>query len=453
MPKAPKLDSNQLWEKARIALRMGVKRGSELTQALQISQPKLSLFLKDHKEELFISGKTKNATYALPRVIPGLPSQINVYAIDAKGKAMKAGILTPIFPGESFHWESKEKGESKFYSGLPYFLEDLRPGGYLGAFLPRLYPELEAPQDITKWSTDHCLRYLTRYGSDLIGNFILGEGAYSRFQEQQEKTVPIPLKKRFMRYEESASDVLALGDPGSSAAGEQPKFLTTKEPNTKVIVKFSPRKEDARARRQADLLWCEDLALRVLQARGFAVALGEILDNKVRTFLELERFDRVGRQGRRGLVSLRALDLEFVGKGEGWSAVSEVLWKLKKISTDDFIKIQCLDLFGKLIANSDRHLGNLSFFIEAEEKFSLAPVYDMLPMLYNPKIEVVDREFTPPRPTPSQAEAWRVALPAAIEFWELASEHKSITAQFRSIAKKNHRSLLQLESMVEDLPE
>ena len=179
---------------------------------------------------------------------------------------------------------------------------------------------------------------------------------------------------------------------------------------------------------------------------------GEVLEGKERTFLEVERYDRVGKQGRRALISLRALDLEFTGKGEGWVAASEALLKQKKISGSDFSKIQCLDLFGELIANTDRHLGNLSFFVERGEKFSVAPVYDMLPMLYYPKIEVIDRKFLPPRPTPSQAAIWRIALPAAMEFWKLVSKHERITHDFHIIAKDNYKSLVRLEALVAFLP-
>ena len=408
--------------------------------------------MKSHREELFITGKTKNATYALPREIQGVPFRLPIYTIDPNGKGINAGTLISIHPGDSFYWESNYKGESKYYAGLPYFLEDLRPGGYLGALIPRMHPELEAPQDVNKWSTNQCLRYLTRFGSDLIGNYILGENAYSRFLEQQEKASMVSLSERLMRYEASASNVLALGDPGSSAAGEQPKFLITKEPFTKVIVKFSAKKEDARAHRQADLLWCESLALQVLQDGGFEVAIAEVLEGKTRTFLEVQRFDRVGKLGRKAQISLRALDLEFAGKGEGWIAASEVLWQKKKISEADFSKIKCLDLFGALIANNDRHLGNLSFFSELDGKFSLAPVYDMLPMLYNPKIEIMNRDFIPPSPTPSQAASWRIALPAAMNFWKLVSKHKRITSGFREIALQNYESLARLKPLVNKLP-
>lgn len=452
MPKRPKLDSQALWEKLRLTLRQRPHGGGELREALGVSQPTLSLLIKDHKQELFITGKTKSAKYALPRETSGLPNPIQVYAINTDGRGSKAGTLSAVHPGDSFHWEGQGKERSGFYPGLPYFLEDLRPGGYLGALIPRLHPELEGPQDITRWNTDQCLRYLTQFGSDLIGNHILGDTAYSRFLDRNEAGVSSRNGDLAAVYEKAASDVLAMGDAGSSAAGEQPKFLFTKERGAKVIVKFSPRREDARAHRQADLLRCEWMALEPLRRLGIEVEAGEIIEGSKRTFLEVGRFDRVGERGRRGMVSLRALDLELVGKGEGWGGVAEALFEQKKISAGDLEKVQLLDLYGALIANSDRHLGNLSFFVEPGGELRLAPVYDMLPMLYFPKVEVVPRLFSPPSPVPSQAKAWRVALPAAMEFWGAVGAHKAITAEFRSIARENHEILAGLERKVAALP-
>lgn len=452
MPKAAKLDLPALWERVRLALRQKPCGGKELCELLRISQPALSLLIKAHRQELFVAGKTKKAVYALPRELQGLPVPLEVYRIDGTGKGARAGTLTAVYPNESFYWEEAGGKGSRFYPGLPYFLEDLRPGGYLGALLPRLHPELGAPGDVTKWSTEQALRYLARFGSDLIGDFILGDEAYARFLDKLERTAGVAPGDRPEQYDKAAEDVIALGDPGSSAGGEQPKFLATKKPQTKVIVKFSPRKEDARARRQADLLVCEGMALSVLGEAGFGVAKWELLESRQRTFLEMERFDRVGNGGRLGLVSMRALDLEFVGAGEGWVVVGESLRRQGRISKEDMESIRRLDLFGALIANTDRHLGNLSFYVGAQGELRLAPVYDMLPMAYFPKVEVAPRDFTPPKPSPSLAEAWRSMLPVAIQFWLQVAGDKRVTEEFRATARENAGRLEKLRGQVERLP-
>jgi hypothetical protein len=99
----------------------------------------------------------------------------------------------------------------------------------------------------------------------------------------------------------------------------------------------------------------------------------ELIEGGDRVFLESERFDRVGSHGRRLCddASLSSADAECVA---------------------------LLDAFGALIANTDRHRRNVSLFDRREGRFELAPVHDMLPMLYAPVDgDVIEREFHPPR--------------------------------------------------------
>ena len=64
----------------------------------------------------------------------------------------------------------------------------------------------------------------------------------------------------------------------------------------------------------------------------------------------------------------------------------------------------------------------------------------------------MNRDFIPPSPTPSQAASWRIALPAAMNFWKLVSKHKRITSGFREIALQNYESLARLKPLVNKLP-
>ncbi len=56
--------------------------------------------------------------------------------------------------------------------GIPYFLQDQRPGGFLGRAVPLRYPELGLPQRVMDWNNDHYLQYLTRRGTDSVGDLI-----------------------------------------------------------------------------------------------------------------------------------------------------------------------------------------------------------------------------------------------------------------------------------------
>jgi hypothetical protein len=58
--------------------------------------------------------------------------------------------------------------------------------------------------------------------------------------------------------------------------------------------------------------------LEQLAACGRAASRTDLFQAGGRTFLEVERFDGVGLSGRRGLVSMAALDAEFVGSFAGW---------------------------------------------------------------------------------------------------------------------------------------
>ena len=103
-------------------------------------------------------------------------------------------------------------------------------------------------------------------------------------------------------------------------------------------------------------------------------------------FLEVERFDRVGELGRRGLFSMKALDAEFVGAGAaGWAAIAHALAKEGCIAPEAAAGAALLQAIGVLIGNTDMHTGNISFVSEHGRPYDLAPAYDMLPMGFAPK--------------------------------------------------------------------
>ena len=110
--------------------------------------------------------------------------------------------------------------------------------------------------------------------------------------------------------------------------------------------------------------------------------------------------------------------------------------------------------FGRLIANTDMHLGNLSFRFDAEPgapaQLRLAPAYDMLPMAYAPLAggEVPQREFSPPLPLPTQRPAWAHAFQGAIAYWRRAAMDERISAPFRQICRSNGDKLATLGDQV-----
>src|SRR5690606_15556271 len=105
--------------------------------------------------------------------------------------------------------------------------------------------------------------------------------------------------------------------PGSSAGGERPKFGAFVD-GRHVLVKFAARGTtgDVAARRWCDLLVLEALALDVIASRGIPAARAQIIETDSHTFLEVERFDRVGLRGRRAVLSLAALHDDL---SDGWA--------------------------------------------------------------------------------------------------------------------------------------
>ena len=98
--------------------------------------------------------------------------------------------------------------------------------------------------------------------------------------------------------------------------------------------------------------------------------------------------------------------------------------------------------FGQLIGNTDMHDGNLSF-VPGEPGLRLAPVYDMLPMLYAPQrgVELPERQFAARLPLPSERELWHQAARAAVDFWGCAGNDARISVDFREICRRNERAI------------
>ena len=95
--------------------------------------------------------------------------------------------------------------------------------------------------------------------------------------------------------------------------------------------------------------------------------------------------------------------------------------------------------FGTLIANTDRHHGNVSLLLH-QHRWQLAPAYDMLPMFYAPVAgEVVERDWArqPPRPNANTLNVWPQARELALQFWERAATDARIGDEFRAIARAN----------------
>lgn len=336
------------------------------------------------------------------------------------------------------------------FPGLPWFLDDLRPQGFLGRTLAhRQAARLGVPDDLNRWQLRDVLLAMTRTGGTGIGDLLPGRYALElALAELDAPSDAVATKDRSARYAEWAEAALAGEDVGSSPGGEQPKFtatVTTPDGGRHAaLVKFAVADSGQSARRWADLLVCEHIALQCLRAAGLAAAASELVDAEGYTCLEVQRFDRTHDVlGRRGFVSLLALDAAFVGDGaRDWSLAAERLANLDWITTETAADVTRLYWFGRLIGNSDMHPGNLGFHLVDAGPLALAPAYDMLPMSLAPSRTGAVRPAVPIRPeTPDRAGqaphiAW--AAEVAAGFWQqVATSERVRDPALREVAARN----------------
>jgi hypothetical protein len=336
-----------------------------------------------------------------------------------------------------------------WFDGLPYFLQDLRPDGFLGRQFARAHGQvLQLGEDPRQWSDDDALYAISLLGADQSGNFIVGEVAFRRWLDQiQQPTACLEQPQVLDAYIERAQRAMQGGNTGSSAAGEFPKFTAIRTLNgapTHVLVKFSGSDNSAGTQRWSDLLVCEHLAAQTLATvPGLAAEQTSILKAGNRTFLEAVRFDRHGSRGRSALCSWAAFNHGSFGlAGRPWTEGAARLIERGLIDRATAQAISRLWHFGQLIGNTDMHDGNLSFeprVSAATTSLILAPAYDMLPMLYAPQrgVELPLVDFAPRLPLPVEREAWTCAATAADQFWSRAADDARISAEFRALCVDN----------------
>ena len=200
-------------------------------------------------------------------------------------------------------------------------------------------------------------------------------------------------------------------------------------------MKFSPLITTAVGQRWSDLLIAEHHAHQVLGSAGVVSCESRIFRFADRTYLEVDRFDREGAQGRVGVTSLLAIDASRYGKLDNWIAAAARLRTDRCIDAQTLAQVRLIATFGELIANSDRHFGNLAFFDRYDGHFQLTPVCDMLPMLFAPQHDqITARVFNPPDPTTETLAAWPQARLLAEDYWRGLAHDSRISDDFRQIS-------------------
>lgn len=427
--------------------RGGVASASELQAILGVSQPTMSRALAPliQSGQVLKVGAARLQRYVVPRTLSGIGQTVPIMRIDVRGQASPFARMVLLEGGGV--WLDEADGVSQKHDDLPWFLDDMRPQGFIGRTFAYAHPELQLGTDPRKWNADDVLRAMALFGEDLPGNLILGDTAFARFHTLPERASRAASELDYPAFAERAMQG-TVG--GSSAGGEQPKFCTIRN-GRHVLVKFSPSGISPTDQRTRDLLICEHLALQTLAAAGLSAAQTHLFTVAGRVFLESVRFDRPAIDesnpqglGRQGMVSLQVYDAEYIGQEDNWAATAERMQARGLLTAKDARHMCFLEAFGQLIANSDRHYGNISLLLEGSQNggyWALSPTYDMLPMFYAPVGgELVQRDFATkvkPQPTSATLPEWSRALALAIQFWQTVAADERISAAFRAIAAEN----------------
>lgn len=404
----------------RQLLRQGPTSVRQITDIMGISQPTVSRDLKALGDDVVRIGSGPSIQYVLRDAFRGF-SSAPIYRITEEGQVKPLGKLIPVHP-DGFIMEQTDNVCLQS-DGLPWWLFDMRPQGYLGRAYASTYSAgLGLPPNPEDWTDTDVIRALLAHGHDAVGNLLIGERARNQFLQMP---LPVPVD-RATTYPMLALAVSSGEIPGSSAGGEQPKFCTYTE-RGHVLVKFTALDDNPISERWRDLLQAEHLALKVLGVET------EVFDFAGQRFLEIPRFDRVGPLGRIGLFSLRALEAEFVGRArDSWPILVNELVKQEHVHPDAAIGTARLWAFGTLIGNTDMHHGNLSFISGHGRPYQLAPAYDILPMGFAPKSggEIVNTLRPATLLEVISTEIWLEALERAEHFFALARDCSSFSANF-----------------------
>ena len=397
-----------------------------------VSQPTASRMIQRLRQtgKLVTIGAGKHTCYAFS---DGSPA-IQIHQVQGDGTVALLGDYYRLKSGASYidfvrgmpEVLKGVHGNSLYEGMLPFFLDDMKPEGFMGIRSAKGFVEHGFPNNLSSWSSEQILMFLKAKSFEAKGNLLIA-GDYSLNHLAQEQSA---LKS----YPDIARQTLKNYAPRySSAGGEQPKFTAYREAVGHVIVKFAQTKLSAVEVRRADLLICEHLVHAVLSRAGFDVAQSHlhVMDDMV--FLESIRFDRVGEMGRLPMLSMTAIDAEYVGYGENWCQTAKALMDMGRISSHTYHAIQQLDIFGRLIGNTDMHLGNLSFTVSDDGKqFELLPLYDMLPMALMPRSDFIPDSINCRQPSLCSENVFH----AAQVFWREVLEHQVISDDMKSIVSK-----------------
>jgi hypothetical protein len=416
----------------------GIASAPDLQALLGRSQPTISRLLAGLSGQVLTLGRARSTRYALGKSIRGLPSQQPIWWTAEDGTPTRIGTLS-LLAGDLLHVEAGAYGGTT-RGALPWFLSPLQAQGFLGRLLAQRLAGAGVDSQPERWNLETVL-FAALHLHDAAGAITIGEAWSPASATPATAThAPLPTTPQLLpaALDVLAADVARTLPAGSSAGGKQPKFLALLDDGRHVLVKFTPPRGTPFGDRWADLLHAEALASRVLAEHGVDVADSRVVESQQRSYLLSARFDRIGARGRRHVVPVGAAHQAFVADAYvNWAASTDALARQRRLPPLDARRAEALLHFGRLIGNTDMHSGNLGLFVAphdlAKGRFTLAPVYDMLPMRWRPDAALGGAsDYTPFEPDARSA-ASAAAGPAQV-FWQRLAAHEPASRALRAVA-------------------
>ena len=417
----------------------GISTSAELQLSSRKSQATVSRLLADLGPQVLAMGQGRNTRYALPVSIHGQPAQQPVWWVDEAGARWRVGTLS-LLAGEQIHL-AFGAADLTAKATLPWFLQPLRAQGFLGRLLAVRLQQSGLTTNPERWGLESML-FAALQLHDAPGALLLGEQPGTYEQAPSPPVLPLQQGALHATLDALAQNLTGLLPAGSSAGGEQPKFLAVLESGQHVLVKYTPPRGTPFGERWHDLLHAEALAADVLSEHGFLAARCSVLRSAQRTYLVSERFDRVGGAGRSHVVSVGAVhDGLLGGPYTHWAASCEALAQRRHLDAEDAAQARTLLGFGHLIGNTDMHSGNLSLRVFVPDlrqrrfsgRLSLAPIYDMLPMRWRPNPEMGGAaDYSPFEPHLLNIAG--TAYAPAMQFWEQLAQWTVVSKALRTVA-------------------
>jgi hypothetical protein len=114
---------------------------AELIQRLGCSQPTLSRLVRAAGAQVLTLGKAKQTRYARARPVQ-VEQPLPMTRIDNEGQPHSCGSLHTIglLSGSRTAWVAQRQVE--VFDGLPWFITDMRPQGFIGRQFPARIPQM-----------------------------------------------------------------------------------------------------------------------------------------------------------------------------------------------------------------------------------------------------------------------------------------------------------------------